>query len=309
VDGLVLPALGRAGTPPRSDPDADPDAGPAGGAAALPGAGHDLLSGLVGQAAYLSLRSPSARTDPALAAVLAALRGLLPAGQLPLPTPAAAVPDWQRGIAPHGYVDLGLAHGVAGPLAVLALLGDRGCPETLRRLAGWLAGAAVSGPVGPGWPRVLLLTAAGGTEPGPPNRPGWCYGTPGVARALWLAGRTLGDASVQDLAATAMLAALADIDELAAPTLCHGLAGLLLITALFAADTGEPAFVAATAELTDRLLASYDPATLLGYQDVEVLGARVDNPGLLAGAAGIVLALLAVDAPTPPAWARLLLLG
>jgi hypothetical protein len=293
LDRLLLPALrATAATPPPADP---------------PPAWYDLIGGLTGQAAYLSLRERAdTGSGPALRAVLTALLDLLPDAGPPLPVPAAAVPDWQRVIAPHGYVDCGLAHGVAGPLALLAVLagrpglgsglGDRTL-AALDRLAGWLAAATVEGPQ---WPRVALLDETGtGTTAGPPNRPGWCYGTPGVARAMWLAGRALGSAPYRGLGVDAMKAALRRADELASPTLCHGLAGLLLITLRFAADTGDPAFVDAAGELTGRLLAAYDPGSLLGYLDVEVRGAGVDNPGLLCGASGVVLALLATESPIP----------
>jgi hypothetical protein len=101
--------------------------------------------------------------------------------------------------------------------------------------------------------------------------------------------------------------------RLPSPTLCHGLAGLLLVVLHFAWDQvgepGGPELAALAGSLLDDLLDRYDPALLLGYRDVEVRGAEVDNAGLLCGAAGVVMTLAAATCAGPPPWTRLFLLG
>ena len=57
------------------------------------------------------------------------------------------------------------------------------------------------------------------------------------------------------------------------------------------------------------LLAGFDPASPLGYRDVETGGRLIDQPGLLTGAPGVALALLGAASPAEPAWARLFLLA
>jgi hypothetical protein len=144
-----------------------------------------------------------------------------------------------------------------------------------------------------------------------------------VAAALRLAGEALGDDGYRDLAVAALRAALARTDQgqgVASPTFCHGQAGLLAVTASFARATGDPEFAravppgdpgfarAATA-MAARLLDRFDPATPLGYRDLEAGGRAVDQPGLLTGAPGVALALLGATSPTEPAWGRLFLLA
>ncbi len=183
----------------------------------------------------------------------------------------------------------GMAHGIPGAIAALAALHAGGVtivglPEAVRS----------------GAERVIGTGAAS-------SRPTWCTGGPGTARALWLAGTALDDPRYRRVALDMMAAgATGGLDS---PTLCHGTAGLLLLTAGFAADTGQPRWHAAVAGQTDELLDRYDPASLFGYRDVEPAGNQVDNPGLLWGATGVALALLAVADVETPAWTRLFLLS
>jgi lantibiotic biosynthesis protein len=50
------------------------------------------------------------------------------------------------------------------------------------------------------------------------------------------------------------------------------------------------------------------PDYRLGVRDETVPGTFVDNPGLLTGAAGVALVLLATATPVLPEWDRLFLL-
>ena len=101
------------------------------------------------------------------------------------------------------------------------------------------------------------------------------------------------------------------IDErrIDSPTFCHGIAGLLQVTLRFAHDTGLPVFSQAASELTEQLLAMYDPERALGYCSIEPGGNLVDQPGLLDGAPGVALVLLAASSNVEPTWDRLFLLS
>jgi hypothetical protein len=93
------------------------------------------------------------------------------------------------------------------------------------------------------------------------------------------------------------------------PTFCHGVAGLLQITLRFANDTGLPLFAEAAETLSGQLLSLYDPDSLLVYYSLEPGGRRVDRPGLLDGASGIAVVLLAAATDVEPTWDRLFLLS
>lgn len=190
----------------------------------------------------------------------------------------------------QGGVVTGLAHGVAGPLAALSMAAPHvpGLAGAVQALAGWLADQRFTGPDGiVSWPqRVPGL----GHEDGPVRRQGWCYGTPGVAWALWAAGRTLVHSGHDSGGALCLLAEQAmgtlctgydpdrhlDYDPLA---VCHGASGVLLVADAFARHA-ELAPAAALRDELDRYLTAR-------LDEVANMGAD-----LLSGAGGVLAALL-----------------
>lgn len=245
---------------------------------------HDLVSGTAGAGLYLLLRPPGEKREDMVAALTRSA-----AASPPYPMPVHRIPaGWT---VADGYADCGLAHGVAGALAVLALLvrdGDTSGPnvtsgtdrsERIRKVADWLLTQARQDEWGTVWPAGV----DGATRYPSSRRASWCYGVPGVARALWLAGDAVGEPRYRHVATEAMerLVAAPTVWGLDTPGICHGWAGLMLISAAFGLD-------AATNELFDRLCAAYDGRRPLGFD--------VPGPGLLTGAAGIALALLTVTA-------------
>ncbi|MFF1870152.1 lanthionine synthetase C family protein [Kitasatospora herbaricolor] len=299
----------------------------------------DLVSGWTGVAAHLLSRPPGPDRDRTLGALLSRLVDLCrpcrdPAGIPAWHTPHALIADeGMRLRYPVAVANCGLAHGITGPLALLAVAhadgpAVPGHTEAIRRAASWLAAQHVDSAHGGGYPSAVAcppavrnppavrsspLVPPGEQAPAPsPARDAWCYGSPGVARALWLAGTALGDSGLTDAATAAVRAVLARpvawrrIDS---PGFCHGIAGLLQVTLRFAADTGDEEIGAGARRLIDQLLGEYRPQSPFGYRSVEPDGTRADRVGLLEGTAGIALALLAAANPEPPAWDRFFLLS
>lgn len=277
----------------------------------------DLISGLTGIGVHLLAR-PAAR--PALEQILATLVGLGrdDGGGPRWVTPTEHVGENLRAATPGGNLNCGLAHGVAGPLALmsLALLAGVEVPgqvEATRRAAAWLAEQGRPGAFGPRWPAALPLGA--GLEP-PPARPGWCYGNAGVARALWLAGRALDEPAHRQRALEALREALErqrSERPLDAPTVCHGAAGLAQVALRIAAGSGAPDLAERARDQCRELVDWFDAEAPFGYRDVT--GGRseprleVDDPTLLSGAAGTALVLLAGATDHDPGWDRALLLS
>jgi lantibiotic biosynthesis protein len=220
---------------------------------------------------------------------------------------------------PAGNLNCGLAHGIPGPLAVMALALEAGISVDGLRAAvectgDWIVRHRTSDQFGLNWPTVVPYTPDGVISPDrlDSSRAAWCYGTPGVARALWLAGRALNDEALRRLAIEGMAAIYRRpiparcIDS---PTFCHGVAGLLQVTLRFAYDTGLPLFTEAASALCDQLLSLYDPDRSLGFCCIEPGGNLIDKPDLLDGAPGVVLVLLAASTDVEPTWDRLFLLS
>ena len=280
----------------------------------------DAISGLAGVGAYMLARRERPVIEHALERLLEALVGMVGNGDGGVPrwyTPRELMADEAiAGLYPHGALNCGLAHGIPGPLALMALALSEGVdvpglPEATATAAGWIAAHRSDDEWGVNWPTMVSLpeTAPGSDQP---TRAAWCYGNPGVARALWLAGTALSDEALTELAIEAMTSVYSRpvaAREIDSPTFCHGVAGLLQVTLRFARDTGLAAFTQAAADLTGQLMAEYDPQALLGFCSIEPGGNRVDQLGLLDGAPGVAIVLLAAATDVEPTWDRLFLLA
>ncbi|WP_326691065.1 hypothetical protein OIE63_30630 [Streptomyces sp. NBC_01795] len=122
-------------------------------------------------------------------------------------------------------------------------------------------------------------------------RQAWCYGTPGVAWALWDAAEVLGDGETGVWAAEAFTS-LADGyhegfhlfgehpgDRLG---LCHGAAGVLAVADAFHRHAALPAATALRSRMLHHLLAAEDELRALGRE----------RAGLLTGVGGALAAVL-----------------
>ncbi|MFC4010234.1 lanthionine synthetase C family protein [Nonomuraea purpurea] len=252
----------------------------------------DLIRGLTGLGALLLARAGS--PSPLLSEVLAHL--------VTLADPAAAdsrvLPGWWSPDSPSheeiagGHANNGVAHGIAGPLALLSLATRHGIlvegqAAAIEAFVTWLEefGSFYWITLG------HLLT----DEPQPPPlRPSWCYGYAGIARTLQLAALALGDDARRQKAEDLAIAALTDPARLSRVTdasLCHGWAGLLTVTTAIAADSPTPGRFAEPIWQTHQRLAA-------GI-------AALPKPGFLEGRAGAVLAL---EGSNMTGWTRALLI-
>jgi hypothetical protein len=250
----------------------------------------DVIRGLTGIGAHLLKHAPS---SDAMGRILAYLVRLT----LPLHHHGTAVPGWWTRHDPSGrtsdafaggHGNLGMAHGIAGPLALLSLALRRGVTvdghrDAIARICRWMDTYRRSGNGAWWWPQWITLDehTGGYVLQRGPMRPSWCYGTAGVARAHQLAALATGDTARQEMAELAMTACITDPASLHLLTdsgLCHGWAGLHQAAWRATRDSATPELAAALPQLTDRL----------------VRHARTELPqdsSFLDGAAGTALAL------------------
>jgi hypothetical protein len=273
---------------------------------------YDLISGLVGFGVYALERLPRPAAVTCLERVLDRLAETAehrPEG-ITWWTDPAWLPAETREKYPRGYYNLGLAHGVAG---VIALLGQA-CASgvAVARARALLEGAvrwllARQGPGG-----FTYWAGPGGDDK--PARLAWCYGDPGVAAALLGAARCVGEPGWERAAlAIARRAAQRPPAESGVIDvgLCHGAAGLgHLFNRMFQA-TGETWLADAARSWFERALGMRRAGRGVGGYEAWLSGDMtwMTEPGLLTGAAGIALALLAATTPIEPAWDRVLLIG
>jgi hypothetical protein len=257
---------------------------------------YDLYDGLVGLGVYARERLPR----PAAVALLDRIVGRLAEraerehGVARWTTLASQLPEPVRDHYAPRHVNLSAAHGVAGVVALLGVASQAGIGAARPLLDEAVAFLVTLDPVAttsrfPVW-------VADGVEP-TRARSAWCNGDPGVAAALLVAARAVGEPSWErDAVATARLAATRPQDEarVVDPWLCHGAAGLAVVFQQFHAATGEALFADAATRWVDRAL--------------DLSGDRTAT-GLLDGAAGLALALATGGQPHPAGWTRCLLVS
>ncbi|WP_262063449.1 lanthionine synthetase C family protein [Streptomyces sp. STR69] len=283
----------------------------------------DTVRGLTGYGAYLLRRNPGAT-------VLRAVLDYCVRLTQPITHDGEFLPGWWTATGPSGrpddrfpggHANNGMAHGIGGVLALLALAVRQGPlvnghTEALGRILDWLDRWREDTGRGSTWPYWITRSelSAGRLGPSAPRRPSWCYGTAGLARAQQLAALALGDTGRQVDAENALVAALTDPDQLNATTdngLCHGFAGFAHIAAR-AADDAHPSTVGRLrAAIPVMLAVVHPPGTDPARAAATLIQDEERGPGLLDGAAGVALAVLAPSTATPPqsAWDACLLIA
>jgi lantibiotic biosynthesis protein len=282
----------------------------------MPVEDYDLISGLSGVAAYLLCRT---RDNRALLALTRIIDALVKVAERDTPNPAWYTPadlistKSMIGQYPNGILNCGLAHGVPGILTVLALAYRENIAvphlrPAIERLARWLANQRRTERWGDSWPAAVAVGAPDITAPAPV---GWCYGNPGVARALWLAGNVVDDDALCETAIEALKSGNSRLKRRAdaSPTFCHGAAGRLQITMRFASETRLLDFADAACRTLDQLVARFSEDAAFGYRDYNFDTGPEDRTGVLDGAAGVALVLLAAASSQDPGWDRIFLLS
>ncbi|MFE1755525.1 lanthionine synthetase C family protein [Streptomyces anandii] len=203
---------------------------------------------------------------------------------------------------PGGHGNFGLAHGVSGPLGVLSLAWHQGhqsdnARAAIHRMAEWLLQWRQTDSHGVFWPTGITLPQLAGGASVTATRPSWCYGTPGIANALRLAGKALGEDLWVDTAHDAVRAAAARsraTPVLEQPGLCHGLSGLLFGLETFRRERPCALLDEAVESTVREIEGRYNPDTPFGFTvPQEVSGLQLDHVGFLDGVAGMLLALWA----------------
>jgi hypothetical protein len=272
----------------------------------------DAIRGLAGVGTYLLHHNPDS-------SALRATLGYLVRLTQPV-TDRHPLPGWWTPTGPTGRVDagfpgghgnFGVAHGICGPLALLAHSQHQGISvngqlDAITTICSWLHTWRITTDTGTRWPYMitrseLMSHPTQVHHSGATRRPSWCYGTAGIARCLQLAALAINDTTLRATAEEALVGALTDPTHralVADASLCHGYAGLARIAAHAAADATEPTAArlhALIPELLDQTAAQPTTAT----------------PGLLEGTAGIALAALAPiteEVSSAPYWDAFLLI-
>jgi lantibiotic modifying enzyme len=280
---------------------------------------YDLISGLAGFGVYAAERLPRPAAGLLLERILDRLDETserCPEG-LTWRTDPELLPDWQRQLCPNGHYNLGLAHGVPGVIGLLGLLCQAGvlakrARPLIEQAVAWLLAQRL-----PGVEDASYATWLSADGPREPARSAWCYGDPGVAAALLLAAQATGEPDWERHGIALALAAARRPRERTGVVdagLCHGAAGLAHIFNRMAQATGDERLAEAARVWFQRTLEFRQDGQGIGgflawAPEADGKSAWKADPGLLTGAAGIALALLAASCPHEPQWDRVLLVS
>jgi lantibiotic modifying enzyme len=282
---------------------------------------YDLVSGLTGIGVYALERLPRASAIKCLKLVVDRLDETAEhnVDGVTWLTRAHLLPAHQREQCLNGYYNLGLAHGVPG---VIALLGQVCAAGVASEKARQLLDDAIQ------WILRQRLTATEQSTFSPwinfsgaereDCRLAWCYGDAGVAMSLLVAARSINEISWEHEAlAIARRAAKRNPESAGVRDagLCHGAAGLgHIFNRLFQAS-GEEVFRDAARFWFGRTLEfrrkGFGVGGFSSYRfDRETEAESWESEiGLLEGAAGIALVLLAAVNDIEPKWDRVLLVS
>lgn len=289
---------------------------------------YDTVRGLTGIGRYLLFFHDDVKYQEALKNILAYLVRLTEPRQVgQYQVPGWYVPENQtKDMFPNGFFDMGLSHGIVGPLSLLARSLELGVTvsgqvEAIERIVHWIEEWTLQDEEGSYWPDIISFEeqveqhrlrrqadSFGGSEqqkkPKAVNY-SWCYGYPAIARVLWIAGRSLKNSGLQDRALSSFRRLITlEKGAFQSPTFCHGYAGLLQIVTRMYEDSQAAFFKDVQEELVLRILDMYNPDLNFGFHTVEGREHHtyLDVPGMLNGFVGIALALLSSVQPSSFEW-------
>lgn len=208
-----------------------------------------------------------------------------------------------------GLFNLGLAHGICSPLAVLGLSRKLGITVTNQKNAidyilETLNKLKIEENNSIFWNEMISFDGFINFNKNSytyGSRASWCYGTPGISRSMYIASESIERKDISNLAekAFAKMCNKNNINKwmLNSPTLCHGYSGILSIALLMVSDTGSEVNIDAIKHSIDRIIEFYDIDNKYLFINIEGYDDYIkyeNNIGFLSGSAGIILSLLLV---------------
>jgi len=167
----------------------------------------------------------------------------------------------------NGYINYGISHGMAGPLCTLAIAYRRGIySNKIRPVLEYLIDELLKARFYVNnivyWPGKISFEQYIGKSAisHMPNRMSWCYGSIGILRSLYTAGKALSSKEICTYSVEEMKK-IAELDTkkylFRSPIICHGVAGAALVMKKMYVDTKDCVFDAKQRVLQDDLVRSF----------------------------------------------------
>lgn len=154
-----------------------------------------------------------------------------------------------------------------------------------------------------------------------PERMSWCYGTPGIARAIFEISKNVG--SIDTKWIENIFENIFNMTKqnnklnLASPTICHGYSGLLLILNGMFHDTQNIKIDQFRNEIINNIISLYDKNYAFGFYEYDYVYRgkkythmrKFKDLGILNGASGVILSLLSTIEPNTTNLDKILLIS
>lgn len=218
---------------------------------------------------------------------------------------------------PNGHFNCGMSHGIPGVLALMSIALIKGVEvpgqcEAIHKIANWIMKWKGQDKYGPLWPaRVSWEENLEGKPKNVVPREAWCYGSPGVARSLWLSGIAVDNGEWKNAALETFRGTAIRPEEkwnIESDTFCHGKAGLLQMVQRMYSESGDELIGELRNKLLKQVLDLWNPDELYGYQEKEHSD-RQNIAGLLDGAAGVFTVLIGLIQEQDSDWDLIFLIS
>ncbi|EEU79942.1 TPA: lanthionine synthetase C family protein [Enterococcus faecalis] len=226
----------------------------------------------------------------------------------------------ERALFPDGAINLGVSHGISGPLIVMSKAYESnvkvpGLKEAILSISELLTSSLDT--KHNNWPSMIDIRKL--NEPNTvfeESRDAWCYGRPGVAFAILKASQALKDKTLLKIACTTMESGIHSEIGLISPTFCHGYIGVSYIYKKFYESTKIDAFDQEAKRLMTEAISFYDEKLPFGFPNWEhnindqnqQEMKMVNTIGILDGVTGILLSLLSMLGNKKTNWDAVFLL-
>ncbi|WP_458120431.1 lanthionine synthetase C family protein [Paenibacillus sp. Z6-24] len=289
---------------------------------------YDVIEGLSGIASYLLLFHKEEKMRPLIDKVLNYLIELTREQEYHgIMVPGWHIPseyqftDQESQNYPEGNFNLGLSHGIPGPLIILCKAWQQGIRqpgqlEAIREMASFLICFSSRDEQDRlFWKGCISMEEYRHGAAGKENnfrRDAWCYGNPGVCLALFYAGEVLEVQEWKSLALDTFSQTLQQVHHIYSPTFCHGYAGIAQIASRLQQLSGEKQFENELLKLRSIIMDYDQTEYVFGFCNHEHFEGRgltaVQYTGLLDGTVGTALTLLHLLLGSRTPWQQAFLL-
>lgn len=210
-------------------------------------------------------------------------------------------------------LDLGIAHGIVGPILTLAKLKSEkiiqeNVTDKLNKVVSMVLSFRRTDKLWPGkiYSNNILNIDFGNL----PTRMAWCYGTPGTALALFKTCQLVNLNYTNDIIESLIAQIRSSEKNTFSISICHGLAGVAFVYDMIGNKNTNKELISFANDLRQRIITSFSTAKVFGYSDREKIGndlIELESVGILQGVSGIVLFLLDAYSDEKLLWKKMLI--